>query len=121
MCPAAGPHARLRLLNRHLSPPLATGSPSTRPRSPAWPAAALEPARGEVVPGTSFVPARTSDPAEALALLRRDGGVVFRAVPEGVTLSERAQREVAADIPRRIFGEGLAQIRPGPSRGGSAQ
>ena len=64
-----------------------------------------------VVPGTSFIPQRTSDPKVALDLLQRDGGVVFRAVPEGVSLSEREQRRVAAELPARIFGDRLAQFK----------
>jgi hypothetical protein len=71
--------------------------------------------RAPPVPGTSFTPARTSDPQEALRLLRRDGGVVFRAVPEGVTLSEREQQAMAATVPRTVFGDELAQIKM-PSR-----
>jgi hypothetical protein len=67
------------------------------------------PARG--VPGTTFIPQRTSDPKEALKLLQRDGGVVFRAVPEGVSLSEREQQRIAAELPARIFGDKLAQLK----------
>ena len=92
---------RLRRLHRHLcarAAPAAARYPSER--------AALAAA---VVPGANLVPARTSDPVEALQLLRRDGGVRFRAVPDGVTLSEREQREVAMALPRRIFGDGIAQ------------
>ena len=71
--------------------------------------------RRRAVPGTGFAPQRTSDPQEALALLRCDGGVVIRAVPEGVSLSEREQQQVAAGLPARIFGSGLAQFKM-PSR-----
>ena len=109
---------RLRRLHRQLcarAAPVALLLPAmpTRPATGVAVAAARHPseraAAAAAVPGANLVPARTSDPVEALRLLRRDGGVRFRAVPEGVTLCEREQREVAMALPRRIFGDGIAQ------------
>ena len=37
--------------------------------------------------------------------------MVFRAVPKGVSLSEREQQRVAAELPARIFGDNLAQLK----------
>ena len=66
--------------------------------------------RQEGVPGTGWVAVRTSDPREALEALRRDGGCIFRVAPEAeaVKLSMYEQRELAADVPRMVFGDSLA-------------
>ena len=112
------PHSRLLRLGRHISPVTIISPAIARWPTPA--AAAAATARDPTVPSTKlllmevpgqFIPQRTSDPAEALMLLRRDGGVVFRAVPEGVSLTEREQNRIAAELPARIFGASLAQFK----------
>ena len=108
---------RLRGVASQLRLPSAAAAAAQQQQQQHPPPPQQQPAtpRAPPVPGTSFTPARTSDPQEALRLLRRDGGVVFRAVPEGVTLSEREQQAMAAAVPRMVFGDELAQIKM-PSR-----
>ena len=95
---------RLARLSRHLRPPAAGAAAGAA----AEIMAEREPA---IAPGTGFFPQRTSDAAEALGFLQRDGGCVFRAVPEGTELSERQQWELASALPERIFGAKLAQVK----------
>jgi hypothetical protein len=91
---ASGP-ARLRSLHAHLAPPRGPVVDRASAAAPApVHAAAAGPEgpgdssgrRQQDVPGTGFRAVRTSDPCAALAALRRDGGCIFRAAPEGQAL-----------------------------------
>ena len=95
----AAPRRRLERLAAALAP---------RPPSPhhaSAPLLLLE--AGEAPLGCVAAPRVTSDAAEARSLLERHGASILRTGGRG--LDESAMRKLAAQLPRRIFGDSLSQ------------